>query len=792
VLQLPKPYKGTGFFSPLAGFHSLFKEVIAPDLIHPSDTVDVTYQYNLHQNRDIAHCNYVNHGDSWWVYRPGGSVLRIPNPPNTHASDPINDSILIFNTRQGSYVHDLQTGRLLRSFLPDYWVNTTFPDAEGSIWVGTAGSGLFYFPAVSGVSVHQTLAGAPLQMTNFYAAAPGLAAGTSNGLFWSIDSSTHGLNSVIDTGRLPRNFFDPPLGNITRPIAREQVRLPPLRWLLPHVSSPKSIWSSGDTLIITTPSFAIEAIRGNDRIRTIWTERATSALKWNNKYYIGTLKGLYSFPEGGSLSSNAADAPMLLAGNIGAMAFTTNPQMLWVATSDKGVYCLGNDNKILRNFNTSGGLSDNICKCLFTDGRRVFVGTGKGLNIIDPQSGFSIDGYNTLDGLVSDDVSCVYASGNDVYVGTSEGYSYMNLAGAKPPKSFCRFAMTEITVSGRPLAMDTSTLTLSPEDNNISFRFSGISFRSMGRMKYTYRLSGLEERWQHTTLQYLSYPSLPAGSYVLEIYATNRYGVNSPMSSFPFTVRERWWRHWWVQALGVILLLGLVTFALWLRQERVRRREGEKAALRAQIADLEQMALRAQMNPHFIFNSMNSFYQYVIHKDLTGASKFMSDFSTLLRLMFEITAQKEITLDRELLFLRTYLEIEQTKLRDRFDYIIEVAEDLPPEEEILIPTFIIQPFVENSIRHGIAGLQMRRGHINISFSKSADELVVRVADNGVGRQESRAQKEAKLSIHQSRGMSLTGERISLYNKTKATNVRFEVEDRSPHGTLVIIHFPLHP
>lgn len=790
---LPRPLKHNGFFRPLRGFHAFPKDAIAPDLIAAGDTSVSECAINFYNNKAVAHSRFFATKDAVSVYHPDERIMVIPIPPNTYSLYPINDSILIFNSRNGSYVFDAQTGRLLERFLQGYWVNHTYFDEEGGIWVGTYGSGLFYFPAGSGMSVPQTPAGTPLQLRNFYPIEDELIAGTNNGTFWKIDKQTHAVHAGPVIRQLSAKVLHTVSGNSIRPFAKELLGIPELRHRLADIDAVKSFARVGDTSIVATFKLVKMFSAGNSGTEIVlWNGRATSALKWHDHYYVGTLKGLYCFPAGNNLPHKPANSTLLLNGIIGSMAFTANPDMLWVTTSDNGVYCIAGNNRVIHNFNADIGLSANICNCLFTDGRRVFVGTNNGLNVIVPSDSniLSPTRYYTLDGLISNDISCIYAEGSRVWVGTPAGYSYIDINESKPLQSYCRFNITEILVSGKSLPLDTNYLTLQPIDNNIEIRFSGISFRSMDRMKYTYRLNGLGQDWQHTSQNYLRYPSLPAGDYRLEIYATNRYGRNSSTKVFSFTIREPWWRHWWIQAAGVVLLLGMIASALWWRHARMRRREQERAALRAQITDLEQMALRAQMNPHFIFNSLNSFYQYVIHKDLAGASKFMGNFSTLLRLMFEITMQKEITLDKELLFLRTYMEVERTKLRERFDYTIDVAEDILSAEEILIPTFIIQPFIENSIRHGIASLRDRKGHIFVSFSRVEHELMVCVADNGIGRRESAAQKEKSRSIHQSKGMALTGERILLYNKSNATNVRFEVMDTVPEGTVVVIHFPL--
>jgi hypothetical protein len=507
---------------------------------------------------------------------------------------------------------------------------------------------------------------------------------------------------------------------------------------------------------------------------------------------VGTLDGLYTFPESETIVHNKENSKLLFNGIIVSMAWSWKRNLLWVITSDNGVYCLNSRGTFFRNINESNGLSGNICKCIFTDGERVYIGTNNGLNVIEPEKNFQITKLYTLDGLASDDINCVYAEGNKVWAGTSAGYSVIDMSSIRT-QADCRLVMTGIDISGHSLSVDTNDLILKPKDNNIKLSYSGISFSSMGKIKYTYRLIGLSDIWNVTDQQTLSYPSLPAGEYTLEIFATNRFNVKSRVVRIPFLIRQYWWQYWWVHWCGFIIVLTIIALILHRRFAKTRLQHQEKSRLKARVMELEQLALRAQMNPHFIFNSLNSFYQYVINRDLVGASIFMNDFSTLIRLLFEITSLKEISLDKEIFFLTTYLNMERTKLNHSFLFAFHIQDNLIIED-INIPTFVLQPFIENSIRHGIAGLKDRKGKIDISITADEKCMTVRIEDNGVGRKYTREQKSKQVFLQHSKGITLTEERIALYNQTEDTKVEIDVVDKYDEteatGTVVNIYFPI--
>lgn len=791
------PVMQPGFFIPLAGTGTLWREILDPSFfrLKPAATDLV---YNLKGNRHQNPYTILSKDNIAWVYTGGHNIATIPIPPDNNSGYTLYDSLYVFNTRSGCRINDVKTGLLSETLLPGIGVNATFIDRENGIWIGGTGSGLYYFPPGRNTSITRSPENTQLQIRNFYRSGSRLLVSTGDARLWETDPMTFALRHSIDSKKVPAGTLVLPEGNIYKPandLLPEILSIPEILQLpgiIPGTGSNlvKSVALSGDSLLVATHMNLGIVSRHGGKTRLVWNTRATCAYMPGENCYVGTLDGLYTFPGKDTMIRNAGNSRLLAKGVFVSLAMSRQNGLLWAITSDNGVYCFRN-HKLIRNINESNGLSGNICKCIFTDGRRVFIGTSNGLNVIDPDSNFSIRQYYTLDGLVSNDINCVYAAGSRIWAGTSEGYSVLDIS-PQPEQSSCNIIITDIMVSGKHFPADTTNMLLPPQASNIAFSYSGISFRSMGKMKYRYRLLGLSDSWQTTMEQALAYPSLPAGNYRFELVAVNRYGASSKTVSVPFTVKEYWWKQWWVQLTALFFLLFLTTSILLYRAKRIRVRDQEKSQLKAKIVELEQMALRAQMNPHFIFNSLNSFYQYVINRDLAGASKFMNDFSTLIRLLFEITALKEISLYKEIHFLTTYLNLEQTKLNHSFFFAFRIQEDIITEE-VSIPTFILQPFIENSIRHGVANLKNKQGKIDIHITGDVAGIRVTIEDNGPGRVYTAAQKSNQASIHNSRGIALTEERIALYNETRHTNIRIETVDKYagaiPAGTLVHIYFP---
>lgn len=741
----------------------------------------------------------LKHGDkgerSLVLHKKNGTRIVIKEPANMINGAEGIQAIpsIVLNTQDGCYVLDIHSKKITDTLLTGMAVDMSYVDRDLGLWVGTNGNGLLYFPPNRIVNINQPLSKIPVCAYHFYTYKNSIWVGSNNWQLWQLDQDNQVLKPVKKED-MDLELVYPQEGNLLKKTELSLLRILSKKQnaVSYHSFGLKSLMTIGDTVVGVQPRNIYRSISLKNVIDSIIVdERVTCTYYHKGLYYVGTLNGFYILPVTTGFYSLKNIKP-IIKGTINSIAYSNRNGLFWIISED-GVYCLDDStHNIVKHFNEQNGLSSPVCTSIFTDGNKAYVGTINGLNIIDPGRNFSIDCYFTLDGLPSNFINCVFASGNKVWVGTTDGISCIDISRPRP-RSFFKLNLTQILVSDKEIVADTNNISLMPQDNNIRFDYSGVTFASMGKVLYHYRLKGLNEVWQTTDQRYLQYPSLPSGTYTLELYATDRFKTASNRINFTFTITKEWWEYRWIQALGLLLLLSAAGGVLWLRIARVQKREREKIELKKKIIELEQLALRAQMNPHFIFNSLNSFYQYVIDKDLEGASKFMSDFSHLIRLLFETTSMYEIPLDKEIDFLSTYLELERTKFGNTFSYEIIVQSDILTEE-MTIPSFIIQPFIENSIWHGIQNRKDTDGKIVLSIGTDTDSMVISINDNGVGRAYTEELKKRTMDIHNSRGISLTEERIALYNKTHHSAVSFEIIDKYendiPTGTQVIIKFPL--
>jgi Histidine kinase/Y_Y_Y domain/Two component regulator propeller len=525
-------------------------------------------------------------------------------------------------------------------------------------------------------------------------------------------------------------------------------------------------------------------------IDTIWHERTTFANFIDSNYYIGTINGLYKLSTNKVSTYLGASIPIFQR-RISSIKKGLDG-VIWVGTYDAGVVAYKNG-KILQIFNDSSGLTSNICRNIFINGNYLWVGTDKGLNKIDiskPPYKIIIN-YTTSDGLASNMINAVYTDSNMVYVGTPEGLTFFDEAKIVND-SKCDMRILGITVSGKEKQWDSSKIILKHIDNNIRFDFVGLSFKSAGDIMYSYRLIGLDgNEWKTIRENYLEYPTLPSGNYTFEIYATNKFGVKSSTVKISVEIEKKLFEKLWFRLLLLLLSFGLIYFFFNKRINKIKDRVREKEIINRKLNEMEQMALRSQMNPHFIFNCLNSIQDYVINSDVQGANKFITDFSRLIRSTLDNSSKKVISIEDEIKYLTNYLTIEQYRFENKFTFNIYKDESINLYDNY-IPPMLLQPYIENAIRHGINNKKEGVGLIEINILKKQHKLICEIIDNGIGRKAAMELKGNTAIEYQSKGMELTAKRIQLLNKNIEEDIVIKIEDVKPPkmGTKVTISLPM--
>lgn len=242
-----------------------------------------------------------------------------------------------------------------------------------------------------------------------------------------------------------------------------------------------------------------------------------------------------------------------------------------------------------------------------------------------------------------------------------------------------------------------------------------------------------------------------------------------------------------------ILLYSVIGTALFLCILALLLYRHNRMKIQQEQMDLEQKQLRSQMNPHFIFNCLNSIQHYMVYNDIKNANKYLTEFASLMRKTLEISGSNSISLVQEKEYLENYLMLEQMRFENQFSYLIDIDKDIDVNQ-IEIPPMIVQPFVENALRHGLQYLEDKKGELLIHFSYKDENILCKIDDNGIGREKAEKLHSKNTKEHQSLGIDLTKQRLALMKKLKRLGYDLSIIDKYnvegvASGTQVIITIP---
>jgi tetratricopeptide (TPR) repeat protein len=232
----------------------------------------------------------------------------------------------------------------------------------------------------------------------------------------------------------------------------------------------------------------------------------------------------------------------------------------------------------------------------------------------------------------------------------------------------------------------------------------------------------------------------------------------------------------------LLIVLGLVIY----NRMQVKR----QLTLKKDLAEYEQKALHLQMNPHFVFNCLSSISSFIVQNGTDSALKYLSKFSKLMRLTLEYSKGSLIPIDKEIESLQNYLELEQLRFENKFEFEINSSENV--EFNMGLPPLLIQPFVENAILHGLVPKE-GRGKINVDFDVQNGQLICTITDNGIGLSESKLLKENSVTAHQSMALDITKKRLKIMESITSKSARIEILELNSNtqtGTKAILYLPV--
>lgn len=484
---------------------------------------------------------------------------------------------------------------------------------------------------------------------------------------------------------------------------------------------------------------------------------------------------------------------------------------LWVGSAREGLarVAIYADSIAVTSYSDADGLySNNVNLLLLDEEESLWVGSEAGLDRMQldaDRAPKTIQHFGRSEGFVgvetARNAAWKDALGN-LWFGTVAGLAKFNANYSNQADQPPGIVLTDIQLFGQSLKETSYAKDIGPwfqpdtvlvfpyYENNIGFAFLGLEQSQAAKVRYQYWLEGWDEDWSaETENREKVYANLRPGAYTFRLKSSH---LDTKLASKPlavsFYIQAPWWEHRWLKP-GLVIL-GLIAL-LWIFRSQVKRirrkaqQEQARLSMEKHVLELEQKALQLQMNPHFIFNALNSIQLLMAKKEERTARSYLAKFSRLMRSTLENARQPKILLAEEIESLERYLSLEQFSRGNRFEYQLTV---LPEDaaEEVSIPPMMVQPFVENAIIHGVASMK-EGGRVEVLFEVGEEEVVCSIQDNGIGIAESRRRKSA--ATHQSVGLQVTKERLELLSPQRQVLAIGPNPDASD-GTLVKIHLPL--
>ncbi len=709
-------------------------------------------------------------------------------------------------TSNGVYKINPEKARVEFPFLMGRKVTDVVQDHEGNLWFSTLGDGLIFVPSlkIQKINVPNSSGSRNLFTAISIDERGHLYLGTMNGIVYELDrayrivkSYNTGKNKEIEhisisekyvstsDGRFQRNgtkisdeikyykdVSEDDMGNyvfgsynLAGVIAKEDVKYPKTE----NYFENKELIFYGDM-----PKY-IRLLR-NKRTRAVHFN------KNNRMYYVGASDGLFVY------STNNTEREISTENNEPIIAASIKADKygnVWVGSLQNGVYKIVDD-KIIKSFDVDNGLSGDNTKKIHIDSSGIWILNDKGLDFIDLEN-HTVSRLSRYSGLHGLDLYDITSNHSHLWLLTNEGLLSVEKTAFNIPSS-PTFNIQRVKANDAIIQQNDE---LNYDQNNIVFELQSVHFRSLGNYVYEYRLLGSNQNWktQASNVAEVNYLALDPGNYTFE--ARVRIGdIVSEVEQFHFTIKKAFWMTTWFLALVLLALFVLIYFIFHWRLGIVRRRQ----KLREQLALSQITALRTQMNPHFMFNILNAFQGLIYSNQKTKANEYLGVFSDLMRKTLDISDKREISIYEELEAIDLYISLEKARFaEDDFEYQLN-TNDIEELKKHAIPSLILQPFIENAIKHGLLHKNGKKV-LKLTISKENNQYWrFEIEDNGIGREQSYSLNK-NLKKHNSFATKAIDSRISLINRLNKNQIQIEVidlknSDNTALGTRVILKIPI--
>ncbi|KIC62822.1 sensor histidine kinase [Chryseobacterium taiwanense] len=529
---------------------------------------------------------------------------------------------------------------------------------------------------------------------------------------------------------------------------------------------------TGNSILICNSSGLFIYNLNSKKSDYLFTKRTYNALPYTqDSIFVGDFSNLYK------LDVKTKKTALFLKGYYFTDIKKLNNNLYIGATNTNGIV-LFNNKRILQKISESDGLLSHQVKRIDIETPTTFwASTNYGISRIKLNGkDLKINNFTQIDGLPSNVVAGSVIKNDSIFIGTSKGLGIFSIKKLLAQKKFINKKVIINSVKiGNNEYFD---LTKKPEGStpdDVVFNLSFLDYASQGKINYKYKVAGLSDEWQVSNSPKIILNSVPPGKYVLKVFGLGYNGKQSQTSTdLAFEIKPHFWQTWWFKLALTLVTLGILFTVINFYFQKRRNKKLETLNYEKKIAELELQAIKAQINPHFIYNCLNSIQFLLYKKDYLETENYLETFSQMIRKTLHYSEKTFMPIREEIEYLSLYLNMEKLRLKDLFDYKISTSEKV--NKNWVIPSLLIQPFVENAIKHGISSLKDRKGCIEVYFDHTDSTLSITIEDNGVGI----GNLSKSMAKEDSFGVKLSQKRIETFKQLFETSIILEIKDLSEY------------
>lgn len=727
----------------------------------------------------------------------------------------INKEIWI-STSEGAYKFDLNLNMLHngKPYFPKCNISKIIQDKEGMIWMSTLNMGVIIVPDFNVENINS--GASSITTASYFSSVNKIILGTADNTILELDPKTRTTRLLKVLG--PRND----VLHIYNDVANDRIwiasdKMYSLKGGANTIEFAMSV-PMKDITFIGSEFYAMATPEGIVLIRSIsdtsnqtmakaltgkaipWlnnrqllpgSEGRAKAVLWDpnsQTLYGSNYKGLFSWTIGGQhkniqyKNKNIYASDILLKGT-----------KVFVGTYGGKLYIL-EDGKIIKVIENFEGLKGLSITRLRQFGDFLWILFENSLVRYDIYKGvYNI--YNATDGLPNTEIKDISIANGMVYLATRDGLvsfsENIKTISEQPTVLIEDFEVNHIS---KPNTGE--VISLRTNENNLEITLAVLSFRNNDDIKLWYRLN--DKEWMPlSTGRVLHLVGLSPGSYQVHFKAVTSDGREIPANKvLKFRIAAPVYARWWFILLILLFISALVFYFMRFRIFELKKEAEFKSArerLERELQISTLASIKSQMNPHFVFNALNTVQSFIFTNDRDSATDYLSKFSELTRMILDMSNKEKITLSEEIKGLTLYLDLEKRRFEDTIEYSIVVNENINPDM-VQIPSMLIQPYVENAIKHG---LLHKRGDrkLKIEFLREENAVIAFIDDNGIGRKKSQELKAMKPSSHKSFASEANSKRLQLLNQGRNNTIDIEYLDKidsygNSLGTMVVLAIPL--